>query len=623
MSLSEPKLALAALFVLAYTAHSQVTINPGDNIQSKINANPAGTTFTISAGTYRITSPLVPKSNDSFIGQSACNPIVTPGSCTAIISGSTVIGPSATFDGTNYEVSGQTQQGTTYPTSDCISGYLGCVYPEDLFFDGVPLQHLYSSTLPTIGAGQWWFDYTNHIIYFHDNPNGHTVETSVSPGAFIEGTSGTGANNVKIQYLTFQQFAVPISTAGGIWPWSHSGSDSYRQSNGVNWIIEECEFWGHHGSPVNPNYGMQILNSYLHDNGECGICGWGTTSNGVSSSILIQGNYITHNNANNYSNVSPGVGSGGIKFGSITSPTIRDNLIINNDGAGIHFDVSSCGGLVDGNTITGNTDADGFEYEIGSTKGSPCASVVRNNIVIHNGNQVLQANQAYQIRSQDSEYVQAYCNVTEAQHSSGIAAWVVGASNRGNDSGGGYYKSVGNYFHHNTTIWDSGATGYAGYGNNDATNQPNFLTLNTPPDYNTYHAPSTTASLFEYGTPSTENFSSYQTAGADVHGSVDTNYANGFPSVAITSPADQSTFAGLLTISASASDASGIRKVEFYVDWNLNATLTTAPFTFKWASAATATHTVAAMAYSNTGVRACNAVTLNLVGGVDPGGLVL
>ncbi len=67
---------------------------------------------------------------------------------------------------------------TQPPALSAIRVWSGCVYPEDLYFDGVPYRHLNSTTLPAIGPGQWWFDYANHLICFHDNPSGHTVETS-------------------------------------------------------------------------------------------------------------------------------------------------------------------------------------------------------------------------------------------------------------------------------------------------------------------------------------------------------------------------------------------------------------------------------------------------------------
>ncbi|HXX01241.1 MAG TPA: Ig-like domain-containing protein, partial [Candidatus Acidoferrales bacterium] len=57
-------------------------------------------------------------------------------------------------------------------------------------------------------------------------------------------------------------------------------------------------------------------------------------------------------------------------------------------------------------------------------------------------------------------------------------------------------------------------------------------------------------------------------------------------------------------------DKSGIRKVEFYVDWTLQATVNSAPYNFNWTNGNSGAHTVAAMAYSSAGIHACYAVTL-------------
>jgi hypothetical protein len=81
--------------------------------------------------------------------------------------------------------------------------------------------------------------------------------------------------------------------------------------------------------------------------------------------------------------------------------------------------------------------------------------------------------------------------------------------------------------------------------------------------------------------------------------------------VAITSPADQSSFRNSVAVTAAASDNSGISKVEFYVDWGLQATVTSPPYNFNVTSGVAGPHTVAAMAYSNSGISACDAVTLN------------
>jgi parallel beta-helix repeat protein len=45
-----------------------VPVNPGESIQSKVDANPSGTTFVIKAGTH-VRQSVVPKSGDAFIGE--------------------------------------------------------------------------------------------------------------------------------------------------------------------------------------------------------------------------------------------------------------------------------------------------------------------------------------------------------------------------------------------------------------------------------------------------------------------------------------------------------------------------------------------------------------------------
>ena len=612
MSAHSPMSKTAIRLVLFVTcsaviSHSAtVNIHPGQDIPTIVEQNAAGTTFIIYPGTYRLTEPIVPKSGDSFIGQTPCAPPQT--SCPVILSGSTVIGPLARFNGTNYEVTNQTQQGKVgSPIGNqilCDPGWEGCIYPEDLFFDGVPYQHLYSSWLPTIGHGQWWFDYNNQIIYFHDNPAGHTVETSVVANAF-----GGRANNVTIQYLTVKEFAsmYPDGTIGTL-----QGDNALTQ--GTNWTVQNCEILLNHGAGVRIEYRLHVLNSYIHNNGQIGIgAGIGTTTNPVTQStnsgVLIQGNVI---NYNDYAHWDPNFASGGIKVGSTSGVTIRGNTIQHNEGLAVHFDDQSSNALLDGNIITDNFDSDGVDQEAGTG-----TSIFRNNIVLRNGVQIYNTHYADQLAAHGTSGVSMYCNVLEIPEGNGVPnSWVIGASNRGYSKFPPYeYLTVtGSSFHHNTVIWDAGALGGGGYWQNDVTNQPNFFADNTPPDYNTYHLSSTYPVFIYDNNDSRQNhrktFAEYQAAGADIHGSADNNYKSGFPSVAITSPADESSFSNSVTVKATATDKSGINRVEFYVDWKLQATVPGPPYNFNWTNGKTGTHIVAAMAYSNAGIHNCYAVTV-------------
>jgi subtilase family serine protease len=82
--------------------------------------------------------------------------------------------------------------------------------------------------------------------------------------------------------------------------------------------------------------------------------------------------------------------------------------------------------------------------------------------------------------------------------------------------------------------------------------------------------------------------------------------------VVITSPADMSEVSGVVEVQGNAQY--DISQVEFYVDWNLQQTASTSPFSFAWdtSGVSTGNHTVTAMAYNTEGMSACYAVWLQV-----------
>src|SRR5262249_7101341 len=261
---------------------------------------PAGTTFVIYPGLYRLQTGINAKDGDRLIGQTACAPPQTP--CPAILNGAELL-TSFQQSGSYYYVTGPTPQSQVSITSaQCEpqlpgypNAYPGCIYPEDLYYDDVPLVHV--TALTDVGPGKWFFDYTNNTIYFYDNPAGHRVETSVVPSAFAYGP----ANNVTIEELTVEKFAAPIQR-GAI-----QGSIGGSTTTGVNWVVQHNEIRLNHGNGVGINFGWQILSNYIHHNGNLGI-GGGLGGGTQQSGVLIQGNELAFNN---YAHVSPAFGAGG------------------------------------------------------------------------------------------------------------------------------------------------------------------------------------------------------------------------------------------------------------------------------------------------------------------------
>src|SRR6266404_9788865 len=170
-----------------------VDIYPGTNIQSVVSANPAGTLYTLKSGVHRLQT-ILPKSGDVYQGEQG-----------TIMNGATLL-TSFSQQGSWWVATGQLQQGVVNTSVACQPGWDGCQYPEQLFFDDVPLQHV--SSLSAIGPGKWYFDYSGRAIYLADNPSGHKVETSITPHAFT-----AGFTNVTIQNLTIEKYASPSQDA--------------------------------------------------------------------------------------------------------------------------------------------------------------------------------------------------------------------------------------------------------------------------------------------------------------------------------------------------------------------------------------------------------------------------
>lgn len=584
---------LIALFSFASSLANAgtVAVRPGANLVSLVNSNPAGTTFIIYPGTYRLTALIAPKTGDKFVGQTACAPPKT--ACPAILSGSRLL-TSFQYSGSYYYVSGQTQQGQIFiTTTQCISGYPGCIYPEDLFFDGQPLVHV--AELSQVVSGTWYFDYATQTIYFSDNPSGHTVETSVTPAAFQ-----SNADNVTIQDLTIEEFAAPI-TAGAVGIYGGSASTTA----GANWIIENNEILLNHGDGVRVNFGYQILNNYIHDNGNLGI-GGGTLIGAIiaapeplPSNILIQGNEIAYNN---YAEVKPAFGAGGVKIGNTRGVQLIGNYIHDNLGSGFHADTDNIDTLADGNTINDNTE-EGLFNEISY------AATFRNNTLRRNGYTHANHNEwmyGANILSSSSQNVTAYCNTVEVSAEGGNGMNIIAQGRTG-------YTSANNYFHHNTVIFD-GDSGWNGGANADPTEtQAQFFTSNRF-DYNRYHLPGMIQKAFPWQ-KALNDFPNFQTAGAEPHGTADTDYKVGAPVVSITQPVTGAEASGTMSMTGTATDSMAISKVEFYVDWVLQTTAGgVSPFKFDWdtSGVAAGSHVLAAMAYNTDGIRSCYAITVTV-----------
>jgi parallel beta-helix repeat protein len=356
--------SLIAVLVIAtfvrVAGAATVTLLPGTNIQAAVNSYPAGTTFTLKSGVYRMQS-IVPRGGDKFIGEAGAD-----------LNGSQVV-TNWVKSGRFWVSSGNTALTTPYgPASTYCQASNGCAYPQDLYLNNRPLVH--QLALP-VTTGHWYFDYGNGLLYMADNPSGQTVELSVKKYAF-----GGSANNVTVQNLIVEKYAVLLQS-GAIEPY------------GSGWTIKSNEVRLNHGEGIKTKGNNEtILSNNVHNNGEAGI------ASGGGSNILYQYNTVS---SNNYAKVTYVTEAGGSKFAGSSNLHILNNAFSGNDGVGLWVDADCNGATISGNTVTNNT-LDGIRYEY-SHHGTISGNVLRNNGQSASGGCTMTRN-AREIVLSDSDY---------------------------------------------------------------------------------------------------------------------------------------------------------------------------------------------------------------------------
>jgi hypothetical protein len=330
----------AAAVTIASSGGNYIDILPGQNIQSQIDSFPNGTAFRLKSGTHRLSAPLVPRSSDTFIGESG-----------TIVSGARVLS-GFTASGSSWVIGNQTQQGPTQGV--CAAGYPRCANPEDLFIDGVMRRHV--AALSDVGPGKWFFDYANDRIYIGDDPNGHLVETSVVFAAFTGSATG-----VTIAGLIIEKFANPAQ-AGAV-----------AGDNTSSWTVDGNEVRFNHGIGIRTGNAIKVTRNNVHDNGELGIGGNG-------DGVLVDSNTIAQNNVAGF---DYGWEGGGTKFVKTRNLVLRNNYAHHNTGPGLWLDIDNIDFTIEGNTSEDNNGtlaaAPGIMIEISY------GGVIRNNTVRRNG----------------------------------------------------------------------------------------------------------------------------------------------------------------------------------------------------------------------------------------------
>jgi Right handed beta helix region len=328
-----------------------VAVAAGDDLAAIANASPTNTTFCIS-GIQRLSSSIVPKDGQRFIGVGG-----------PVLSGSRAL-TSFAREGDSWVVSDQTQDysmaNERIADEPCMDGNEGCRFPEDVYVDDEFLHQVLS--LDDLESGMYFFDYGADRIYLAEDPAGRKVEASVVRRAFANYHS---ADDVLVRGLVIEKFS------------AYAGQDGALGAfQGTNWLVEDNEIRLNHGSgiAVGGTDRMVIRRNYIHDNGCGGI-------NGPDAhNILISGNEIAFNNAQNY--LSYAWSCGGGKLVRAEGLIFRHNYSHHNNGFGFWTDSNNVNVVYEDNTFEDNT-MGGVMHEINDGNAGP--TVILDNVFRRNG----------------------------------------------------------------------------------------------------------------------------------------------------------------------------------------------------------------------------------------------
>jgi len=350
-----------------------VDINPGENIQARVDQTPAGTAFRLKAGVHRMQT-VYPRDGDTFTGEAG-----------TIMTGARAL--TFTASGKYWVATGQTQQGDR--DGYCRAEQPRCTYPEDLFMDDARLLHV--GSLAEVAPGKWFFDYSGDKIYMSDDPRGHVVETSVTPYAFV--SMGLPVTGVTISNLTIEKYATP------------GNQGAINAPNSTAWIVQNNEIRLNHATGVSVGDAARVLNNKTHHNGQAGIGAYDAPD------VLIEGNEIWYN----ASLFDAWWGAGGLKVAYIRNSTIRNNYSHDNWGGGLWCDID-CNYVTFEDNLVENNEQFGIFYEISFN------AVIRNNTIRGNGFGVDSGPAQAGIFVAASKNVEIYGN-TLVDNASGIVGW--------------------------------------------------------------------------------------------------------------------------------------------------------------------------------------------------------
>lgn len=238
-----------------------------------------------------------------------------------------------------YWRSAKTLPGFPQTPVECMPNTSRCLWPEQAFLDGEPLEQVASDPK----SGEFSVD-PGRAVILKDDPADRLVEVSVRRHWVL----GTTAD------VTIEGFAMKHAANEG-----RSGAIMNRlgrlDKGYANWTVRGNRVSDAHGAVVSLKgaSGLKVLNNDISRGGQLGIHTTGLNQ-------LVEGNEVHHNNTEGFSFRWE---AGGLKTAHASGVTVNSNEFHHNDGNAVWFDIDSENNVVSNNRIHHNTRR-GVHYEL-------------------------------------------------------------------------------------------------------------------------------------------------------------------------------------------------------------------------------------------------------------------
>ena len=276
----------------------------------------------------------------------------------------------------------------------CEEGPQRCLWPEQVYFDGAPLEQVALEP----DSGQFAVDPRRNIL-LADDPAGHTVEVTTRTH-WVVGESGG---------VTVENFAM-----------RHAANDSQGHgalNNGgySDWTVRDNALSDTHGAVVSMGDGtdIELLHNEISRGGQLGV-------HSSRAELALKANDIRNNNTEAFSG---GWEAGGVKTSAMDSLVAENNTVHDNEGPGMWCDGGCQNVTYSENRIHHNRSA-GILLEISSR------ARISSNVLWENGWGYTAWGWGGGIVSSSSRDVEIYDNVL-AWNADGVS--VISAAREGHD----------------------------------------------------------------------------------------------------------------------------------------------------------------------------------------------